>query len=193
MRSMVAPAAALTAMALVATLSLKAQESSIRAGASNKAESPVVAHEPVLKMQLGQEPSAQEPGSAIGEQQERSPRLEGGGEPTLTVLDHHDVHGVLGKDVQGAGDEKMGRIVDVIVDQNGQVRAAVIDFGGFLGVGSRKIAVAWTALRFPSEKKPDHITLDLTRDQVRATPEYKEDKPITILGLLGGPQTLPSL
>jgi hypothetical protein len=39
--------------------------------------------------------------------------------------------------------EDMGRIVDVIVDRSGQVRAAVIDFGGFLGVGSRKIAVDW--------------------------------------------------
>ena len=29
----------------------------------------------------------------------------------------------------------MGRIVDIIVDRSGQVRAAVIDFGRFLGVG----------------------------------------------------------
>ena len=43
----------------------------------------------------------------------------------------------------------MGRIVDVLVDRRGQVRAAIIDFGGFLGVGSRKIAVDWSALHFP--------------------------------------------
>jgi hypothetical protein len=35
----------------------------------------------------------------------------------------------------------MGRVVNVVVDQSGQVRAAIIDFGGFLGVGNRKIAV----------------------------------------------------
>jgi hypothetical protein len=27
----------------------------------------------------------------------------------------------------------MGRVVNVVVDQSGQVRAAIIDFGGFLG------------------------------------------------------------
>ena len=43
----------------------------------------------------------------------------------------------------------MGRVVDIVVDSAGQVRAAVIDFGGFLGVGSRKIAVDWNALHFP--------------------------------------------
>ncbi len=39
----------------------------------------------------------------------------------------------------------MGRVVDVIVDPAGQVCAAIVDFGGFLGVGSRKIAVDWNA------------------------------------------------
>src|SRR5580700_2061325 len=64
-------------------------------------------------------------------------------EATVTVLPKHEALGILGRDVRGAADENMGRIVDVLVDPSGQARAAVIDFGGFLGVGSRKIAVAW--------------------------------------------------
>ncbi len=112
-------------------------------------------------------------------------------EPTVTVLDRHDVQGVLGKEVRSAANENMGRIVDVIVDRSGQVKAAVIDFGGFLGVGSRKIAVAWNALRFPGNtKQGDRISLELTRDQVRAAPEFKEDKPAVVLGTSG---TLESL
>ncbi len=59
-----------------------------------------------------------------------------------------DAHGILGRDVRSSANEDMGRIVDVIVDRDGNVRAAVIDFGGFLGVGSRKIVVDWNALRF---------------------------------------------
>ena len=55
---------------------------------------------------------------------------------------------MLGREVRSAADENMGRIVDVIVDRAGQVRAAIIDFGGFLGVGSRKIVVDWNALHF---------------------------------------------
>jgi hypothetical protein len=66
------------------------------------------------------------------------------------------------------------------------VRAAVIDFGGFLGVGSRKIAVAWDALRFGQvANKSDAITLELTKDQVKSAPEYREDKPIVVLGASG--------
>ena len=80
----------------------------------------------------------------------------------------------------------MGHIVDVIVDRAGVVRAAVIDFGGFLGVGSRKIVVDWNALHFWSiADKGDSITLELTKDQVKAAPEYKEDQPIVVLGASG--------
>jgi hypothetical protein len=113
-------------------------------------------------------------------------------EPTMTVLDHQEVQGILGREVRSGANEKMGRIVDVIVDRNGQVRAAIIDFGGFLGVGSRKIAVAWNALRFlPDAKNVERIGLELTRDQVQGAPEYKEDKPVVVLGASGGLESLP--
>jgi PRC-barrel domain protein len=112
--------------------------------------------------------------------------------PEITVLNKHEVEGVLGRDVRSAADEDMCRIVDVLVDRAGQVRAAIIDFGGFLGVGSRRIAVDWGALHFPQPGKPgERIALDLTRDQVKAAPEYREGKPVVILGALGKLEPLP--
>jgi hypothetical protein len=102
---------------------------------------------------------------------------------TVTVFDSRAVQGILGKEVRSAHDENMGRVVNVIADRTGQVKAAVIEFGGFLGVGSRKIAVAWTSLRFPPDgKKGKHATLELTRDQVRGVPEFREDKQVVVVG-----------
>lgn len=110
----------------------------------------------------------------------------------VTILNDHEVEGILGREVVSSAGEDMGRIVDVLVDRHGQVRAAIIDFGGFLGVGSRKIAVDWGALHFPSPGKPDaKITLELTRDQVKAAPEYQEGKPIVVLSALGKLEPLP--
>jgi hypothetical protein len=105
-----------------------------------------------------------------------------------TVLDDQQVVAILGKSVRGREGEDMGRIVDVIVNRSGQVRAAVIDFGGFLGVGSRRVAVDWSALRFEPTGKPDRITLDLTRNSVRLAPEYKEGTPVVVLGTAGTAQ-----
>jgi hypothetical protein len=106
--------------------------------------------------------------------------------PSVTIIGAREAHGVLGRDVRSPADEDMGHIVDVIVDRAGVVRAAVIDFGGFLGVGSRKIVVDWNALHFGHvADKGDSITLELTKEQVIAAPEYKEDQPIVVLGAAG--------
>jgi hypothetical protein len=115
-------------------------------------------------------------------------------EATVAVFDSREVQGILGKEVRSAVDESMGRIVNVIVDRTGQVRAAVIEFGGFLGVGSRRIAIAWNALHFLTDEKNDRrVALELTRDQVRAAPEFKEDKPVVVLGASGSLESLPFL
>jgi len=102
--------------------------------------------------------------------------------PSAETLDAATVETVLGREVRSVKDENMGRIVDIIVDLSGQVRAAVIDFGGFLGVGSRKIAVDWNILRFGSGEKPAHVVVELTQAQLKAAPEYKDGKPVVVLG-----------
>jgi hypothetical protein len=106
-----------------------------------------------------------------------------------SVFEEQQLEGILGKAVRSSADEDMGRIVDVLVTHEGQLRAVVIDFGGFLGVGSRKVAIDWGALHFPAPGKPDRVTLELTRDQVRRAPEYKMGEPVKVVG----PSLQPSL
>jgi hypothetical protein len=99
------------------------------------------------------------------------------GELSATVIDKEDVQ------VLSSAGEDMGRVIDIVVDRTGQVRAAVIDFGGFLGVGNRKVACDWAAFRFsPTGGKYDRITLDLTRDQVNAAPEYRDGRSLVVVG-----------
>jgi hypothetical protein len=112
--------------------------------------------------------------------------------PAVPILESHELQGTLGKEVRSATGENMGRIVDVLVDRTGQARAAVIDFGGFLGVGSRKIAVDWAALSFPKPgNRSGPVTLEFTRDQVKAGPEYQEGKPVVVLGSQGKLEPYP--
>jgi hypothetical protein len=88
-----------------------------------------------------------------------------------------EVIGVLGKKVRGPNGEDMGRVVDVLVDAEGKPRAAIIDFGGFLGVGSRKIAIDWTSLQVNPAERDMPVHLGLSRAEVQAAPEYKETPP----------------
>jgi PRC-barrel domain len=81
---------------------------------------------------------------------------------------------ILGQKVADPDGKDIGRLVDVLVGDQGQPQAAVIDFGGFMGVGNRKIAVEWSALHFAPSDAKHPITLDLTQDQIKAAPEYKD-------------------
>lgn len=105
--------------------------------------------------------------------------------PTSTV----EAGGVIGRAVLGPDGKELGRIVDVLVDANSHPRAAVIDFGGFLGVGSRRIAVDWSDLTFPPTGKPGDIKLDLPADTIRNAPAYTDQtKPAAVVDPNAGAQ-----
>jgi hypothetical protein len=127
-----------------------------------------------LVLAAGEDPAAPSAGANENQQPGNLPTA-----PSATILDNREGRGILGSAVRSATNEDMGRVVDVIVDRAGTARAAVIDFGGFLGVGSRKIAVDWSAMRFAGS---NGVSIDLTRDQVRTAPQYQEGKPIMVLG-----------
>jgi PRC-barrel domain len=104
-----------------------------------------------------------------------------------TVVGGEELESVLGIEAFSSTGDDMGRIVDIIVDRTGQIRAAIIDFGGFLGVGSRKIAVDWRSLHF-DPKKAGAVVVNLTKDQLRVAPVYKAAEPVV---MVGGPGVKP--
>ena len=92
------------------------------------------------------------------------PALVSAPQGTLTPVVGRCVHDTEGNDV--------GRVWDVLVDDHGVPRAAVIDYGGVLGIGRRKVAVDWNALKFGMANTSDNVTLALTKDQMGAIPDY---------------------
>src|SRR5947209_11341825 len=53
-----------------------------------------------------------------------------------------------GLNVYNNNNEKLGSIEDLLVDKSGQIKAAVIGVGGFLGIGDHQVAVPFTDLQF---------------------------------------------
>ncbi len=109
------------------------------------------------------------------------------------MLKPEDTLAVLGKKARDASGEDMGLVVDVLVDRNGLPLGAVIDFGGFLGVGSRKIAIDWQLLQFNPDAHDAPILLSLNRAEVQGAPEYKPGQPAQMVGPppAEGPSTSP--
>lgn len=55
---------------------------------------------------------------------------------------------VIGVDVIGSDEHKLGKVDDVLVDREGRVEAVVIGAGGFLGLGEKRVAVPFGSLRW---------------------------------------------
>lgn len=151
---------------------------------ASRGEAPTAPAQPMPSVTPAQPapPAAAQPPSVPPQPSQPQPsQAQPSGTPA-TVLDTQDYEGVLGKAVRSSTGEDMGRIIDIILDKDGRPRAAIIDFGGFLGVGSRKIAVDWRSMRFTQDGRPSRLVLQLSRNQVRVSPEYKPGEPIVVLG-----------
>lgn len=92
--------------------------------------------------------------------------------PKLEKVQKTYAESLLGQPVLDAKQQTIGHVVDVLIDTDGNPHAAVIEFTGFLGVGNRKVAVAWKALKFALDKDRIVISVALDVPALRAMPEY---------------------
>lgn len=74
----------------------------------------------------------------------------------------------------------LGKINDLVLNQNGQVAAVVLGVGGFLGIAEKQVAVDFSALQFVvAADNTERFVLQTTKDQLTAAPDFKtvDDKP----------------
>ena len=58
---------------------------------------------------------------------------------------------VVGLNVYNDNNESIGSINDLLTDKSGNIKAAVISVGGFLGVGEHLVAVPFDKVKFVNE------------------------------------------
>lgn len=78
---------------------------------------------------------------------------------------------LIGTKVQNPRGDEIGRIEDLILDQDvGCVAYAVMSSGGFLGLGDRRFAIPWHALKYEGQKKC--FVLDIDRQLLEHAPGF---------------------
>lgn len=87
---------------------------------------------------------------------------------------------MMGKNVYGSDNEKVGEVEDVILDSNGQARQLVISSGGFLGIGEKQIAVDIGNANWDAQQERVQLS-GMTRDQVKEMPEFEYSDTTTSL------------
>jgi hypothetical protein len=120
----------------------------------------------------------QTPSTTQGSSADQSPKVDqppaaSPGQTAVQSVAPDEAEAILGERVTDLEGKDLGRLVDVLVDVNGQPQAAIIDFGGFMGVGNRKVAVHWSGMHFKPGDPKHKVTLEMTPDQIKAAPEFR--------------------
>jgi sporulation protein YlmC with PRC-barrel domain len=77
--------------------------------------------------------------------------------------------------VVGPDGEDIAEVEDLLLTQDGKIDAMLVDFGGFLGIGQKRVAVGMENLEFAANADGDLLVYsDFTREQLEAAPEYDE-------------------
>lgn len=76
---------------------------------------------------------------------------------------------IVGKSVVSQAGEEIGTIEEVVMDTNSQQQLAVIDVGGFLGIGEKSVAISFDQLELSDDGR---VQSDLTRETLQSQPEY---------------------
>ena len=108
-----------------------------------------------------------------------------------------------GTDVIGADDKKIGDVSDILFDKGGKVEAYVVGVGGFLGIGSKEVALAPTAFQVvpgdKSKNESDKLRLSMTKEQLKEAANfepYKAPRQTTGMGAntrpMGSPASPPA-
>jgi len=78
---------------------------------------------------------------------------------------------VQGTDVYGTTGDKLGSIDGLMIDKrSGQVRYAVLEFGGFLGMGADRYPLPWQMLKYDTTL--EGYVVPLTKDRLDQAPRY---------------------
>jgi len=80
---------------------------------------------------------------------------------------------IIGASVVNNADMPIGRIDDLIVTADGKADRAILSVGGFLGVGSRLVAVPFDELKFGES---DAILSNATTESLSVMPEFHYGK-----------------
>jgi hypothetical protein len=83
---------------------------------------------------------------------------------------------LIGAKVVSASQERIGRIANLLVNDDGAVEAAVISIGGLFGLGAKEVAVTYKSLNIVRDKSRDgidHIVLAATKNDLRQAADFK--------------------
>jgi sporulation protein YlmC with PRC-barrel domain len=80
------------------------------------------------------------------------------------------------KSVYDRSNNKIGDILDLVIDKDGRITVAMVGVGGFLGIDEKNVAIPFEALTVSQKNNQRHLTLNTTKDALKSAPGFTYDR-----------------
>jgi PRC-barrel domain len=112
-----------------------------------------------------------------------SAAMPGDGKPQVVTAQKPDqwlASKFRGTDVMGPEKEKIGNVSDILFERNGSVVAYIVGVGGFLGIGSKDVALdpkAFEVVPGDNGMYDAKLKLAMTKDELKNAPAFEKYSP----------------
>jgi sporulation protein YlmC with PRC-barrel domain len=128
-------------------------------------------------------PAAKSPGTSAKTDKQTTGAIAGAGSAKFISSQRSDQYlasNFKGTDVLGADGKKVGDVGDVLFDKDGKILAYVVSVGGFLGIGSKNVALEPGAFEVvagdKSKNESDKLRLSMTQEQIKQAANFEPYK-----------------
>lgn len=75
---------------------------------------------------------------------------------------------------------KIGEVMDVLLDKSGKVSSLIVGVGGFLGAGEKDVAVPFDAIHVTNKSNNKwYLVMNTTKNDLKSAPGFKYDRDST--------------
>ena len=89
--------------------------------------------------------------------------------------DQVTANNLTGATVYGPDNQSVGEVGDLVVDADGKITNAIVDVGGFLGIGEHSVEVAFNEMQIMQNTDGSEVRVNIsaTKEQLEGRPEYQ--------------------
>jgi sporulation protein YlmC with PRC-barrel domain len=101
-----------------------------------------------------------------------------------------------GTEVLGSDNQKIGSVSDILFDKGGKIEAFIVSVGGFLGIGSKDVALSPDSFQVvsgdKSKNESDRLKISMSTDQLKSAANFEPYNPPRSTTGSGSTTTRPS-
>jgi PRC-barrel domain protein len=85
---------------------------------------------------------------------------------------------IIGASVVDSSNQSIGSVNNLLIDSNGNVTAAVVGVGGFLGIGEKNVAISFKSLNITRDANgSEKVSMQLSKNELQQAAEFKPYQP----------------